>query len=208
MIKTPLFSKDSWVVGAGLLVIICSVIYFPFIQNHFIWDDDKYLTDNPYLNDIDGLKKFWFDLGAMPQYYPLVFTSFWIEHQIWGLDPLGYHVDNVIIHCMNAIILWRILAFLGIKGSWLAAVLFAIHPVQVESVAWVTERKNLLSGFFYLLSLYFFLRFYNPTPNTKTNANEKESWTLYGFSLFFFICALWSKTVAGTLPVAILLIYW
>lgn len=208
MNKFSLFSKTSWVAGAGLLVVICLAVYYPFFQNLFIWDDDKYLTDNPYLNDLDGLKQIWFDLRAMPQYYPLVFTSFWIEHQIWALDPLGYHVDNVILHCLNSIILWRILTLLNIKGSWLVAALFAIHPVQVESVAWITERKNLLSGFFYFLSLYFFLRFYNPTSGAKEDQKEKVSWALYAFSLFFFICALWSKTVACTLPAAILLIYW
>jgi protein O-mannosyl-transferase len=200
--------KTSWMAGAGLLVGICCVVYFPYLQNLFIWDDDKYLTENPYLTDLDGLKQLWFDLGAMPQYYPMVFTSFWIEHQIWALDPLGYHIDNVIIHCLNAIILWRVLSLLDIKGSWLVAAIFSIHPVQAESVAWITERKNLLSGFFYLLSLYFFLRFKNPTPNTQDEHNEKRSWTFYGFSLFLFVCALWSKTVACTLPAAILLIYW
>jgi protein O-mannosyl-transferase len=208
MNKIPLFSRASCIAGSVLLFLVCVVVYFPFFQNGFIWDDDKYLTDNPYLNNLDGLKQLWFDFRAMPQYYPLVFTSFWVENQIWGLNPFGYHVDNVIIHCLNAIILWRILTFLNIKGSWLAAAIFLIHPIQVESVAWVTERKNLLSGFFYLLSLYFFLRFYNPSLSAQENQNIKNSWALYGFSIFFFICALWSKTVACTLPAAILLIYW
>ena len=209
MNKTPLFFKTSWMMGAGLLIIMCCFVYFPVFQNFFIWDDDYYLTKNPYLYDLDGLKRIWFDPLATPQYYPLVFTSFWIEHKIWAFDPLGYHVNNVIIHCLNALILWRILSFLGIKGSWLVAAIFAIHPVQIESVAWISERKNLLSGFFYFLSLYFFLRFYNPDQplNSKEDQNKK-SMGLYGISLFFFICALWSKTVACSLPAVILLICW
>jgi protein O-mannosyl-transferase len=208
MNKVPSFPKISWVPGAGLLLAICFITYFPFFQNYFIWDDDKYLTGNPYLGNLDGLKQLWLDLRAMPQYYPLVFTSFWIEHQVWSLNPLGYHVDNVILHGLNTIILWRILSFLEIKGSWLVAALFAIHPVQVETVAWITERKNLLSGFFYFLSLYFFLRYYNPVPGTQDDQSKEMSWHLFGFSLFFFICALWSKTVACTLPAVILLIFW
>jgi protein O-mannosyl-transferase len=208
MNQTTEFPKNSWM--AGLLILLCCVVYFPFMQNLFIWDDDKYLTENPYLTDLEGLKQFWFNLTAMPQYYPMVFTSFWIEHQVWALDPLGYHVDNLIIHCANVLLLWKILSFLEIRGSWLAAALFAIHPVQVESVAWITERKNLLSGFFYFLSLYFFLRFYSPNQplNASEDQNGKKSWALYVFSLFFFICALWSKTVACTLPAVILLLFW
>ena len=142
-----------------MLVLICFIVYFPFLHNSFVWDDDTYLTKNPYLNGFDGLKMFWFDLRSMPQYYPLVFTSFWIEHKLWGLEPFGYHLDNVIIHCINGLLLFRILSFLRIPGSWLAAVIFIVHPVQAESVGWITERKNLLSGFFYFLSLYYFLVF-------------------------------------------------
>ena len=210
MTKITNFFKTSWMARAVFLVILCSIVYIHFLQNSFIWDDDYYLTQNPHLKKVDGLKRIWFDLGATPQYYPLVFTSFWIEHKFWALDPLGYHLDNIIIHCINAVLLWRILYFLGVKGSWLAAAIFAIHPVQVESVAWITERKNLLSGFFSFLSLYFFLKFYNPDKplNFNEDQNGERPWPIYGVSLFFFICALWSKTVASTLPAVILLIHW
>ena len=210
MSKIFLYFKTSWMMGAGLLVVMCCIVYSPFFHNFFIWDDDIYLTENLLLNDTDGLKRIWFDLRATPQYYPLVFTSFWIEHKFWSLDPLGYHVDNVILHCINTVLLWRILSFLRVKGSWLAAAIFAIHPVQVESVAWITERKNLLSGFFSFLSLYFFLKFYNPDKplNFNEDQNGERPWSIYGVSLFFFICALWSKTVASTLPAVILLIHW
>ena len=141
--------KPSWLQGTSLLAILIFSAYFPTFQNSFIWDDNRYLTQNPYLKDIEGLKRFWLDLSAMPQYYPMVFTSFWVEHKIWGFDPIGYHVDNVVIHYMNAFILWRILVFMEIRGSWLGAAVFAIHPIQVETVAWITERKNLLSVYFY-----------------------------------------------------------
>ena len=210
MSKIFLYFKTSWMMGAGLLIVMCCIVYSPFLHNFFIWDDDYHLTKNPPISDPDGLKRIWLDLGATPQYYPLVFTSFWIEHKFWALDPLGYHLDNIIIHCINAVLLWRILYFLGVKGSWLAAAIFAIHPIQAESVAWITERKNLLSGLFYFLSLYFFLKFYNPNKPLDFNENQngKRPWTIYGVSLFFFLCALWSKTVTSTLPAVILLIHW
>ena len=164
--------KPSWLQGTSLLAILIFSAYFPTFQNSFIWDDNRYLTQNPYLKDIEGLKRFWLDLSAMPQYYPMVFTSFWVEHKIWGFDPIGYHVDNVVIHYMNAFILWRILVFMEIRGSWLGAAVFAIHPIQVETVAWITERKNLLSGLFLFLSLYTFIRFYDPAPGVGSNISK------------------------------------
>ena len=210
MTKIINFFKTSWMARAVFLAILCAIVYTHFLQNSFIWDDDSYLTQNPHLKNVDGLKRIWFDILATPQYYPLVFTSFWIEHKFWGLDPLGYHLDNIIIHCINTILLWRILSFLEVKGSWLAATIFLIHPIQAESVAWISERKNLLSGFFSFLSLYFFFQFYNLDKSSNFNEDQsgKRSWTVYGISLFFFICALLSKTIACTLPAVILLIYW
>ncbi len=201
--------KPSWTFGAGLLALLIFTAYFPTFQNFYIWDDDQYLTQNPFLADFEGLKRIWLDMRAMPQYYPMVFTSFWIEHQIWGLDPVGYHVDNVVIHCFNALLFWRILVLLNIKGSWLGAAIFALHPVQVESVAWVTERKNVLSGLFLFLSMYSFFRFYDPIAGFGPHAKSgKFKFWLYGLSLLLFLCALLSKTVTCTLPAVILLIFW
>jgi len=201
-------NKSSWYFGAGFLAFLTFTAYFPTFQNFYIWDDDLYLTQNPYLNDFEGLKRLWLDMNARLQYYPMVFTSFWVEHKIWGLDPIGYHIDNTLIHCMNVILLWRILVFLDIRGSWLGAAIFAIHPVQVESVAWITERKNLLSGFFLFLSLYSFLQFYKPHLSSESNIRNTKNWPIYGLSLLLFLCALWSKTVTCTLPAVILLIFW
>ena len=127
--------RGSWIAGAGLLIVLLLTAYSPVLQNGFIWDDSRYLTDNPFLTDFDGLKRLWLDVRSRPQYYPLVFTSFWMEYQFWGLDPLGYHVDNVLLHTINAIILWRVLIFLGIPAAWLVSAIFALHPVHVESVA-------------------------------------------------------------------------
>jgi protein O-mannosyl-transferase len=212
MEKTPnSFSNTfnfSWVAGASLLTVLLFTAYFPVLQNGFIWDDDRYLTHNPYLIDFEGLKYLWLEVRSRPQYYPLVFTSFWIEFQLWGLNPQGYHIDNVLLHAINSFLLWRILLFLGVPTAWLISVIFALHPVHVESVAWITERKNVLSGFFYLLSLYTFLRLYISSPIDLSNITSQRPQIIYGLSLFFFVCALLSKTVTCTLPAVILLIFW
>ena len=202
------FFKNSRIAGAGLLVVLLFTAYFPVLQNGFIWDDDRHLTGNPFVTNFYGLKPLWLDVRSTQQYYPLTSTSFWVEYQLWGLNPLGYHIDNVLLHTMNAIVLWSILAFLRVPAAWLVSAVFALHPVHVESVAWITERKNLLSGFFYLLSLYTFLRFYFTGQSVASDENPNRSGYLYGISLFFFICALFGKSVTCTLPAVILLLFW
>jgi protein O-mannosyl-transferase len=214
MEKTPpSFYKTfrfSWIAGAGLLTLLLFTAYFPVLQNGFIWDDDRHLTANPFVTNFEGLKPLWLDVRSTQQYYPLISTSFWMEYRLWGPNPLGYHINNVLLHAMNAIILWRILVFVGIPAAWLVSAVFALHPVHVESVAWITERKNLLSGFFYLLSLYTFLRFYFPGQSVFSNEKliKNRSGLLYGISLFFFICALFGKSLTCTLPAVVLLLFW
>jgi protein O-mannosyl-transferase len=204
------FFKISRMAGAGLLVVLLFTAYFPVLQNGFIWDDDRHLTGNPFVINFEGLKPLWLDVRATQQYYPLTSTSFWVEYRLWGLNPLGYHIDNVLLHTMNAIVLWRILVFLGVPVAWLVSAVFALHPVHAESVAWITERKNLLSGFFYLLSLYTFLRFYFSGLKVFSSENlvKNRSGLFYGLSLFFFICAIFSKSLTCTLPAAVLLLFW
>ena len=118
--------------AAASLVIITAVAYAPVLRCGFIWDDDDYVTENPTLRSLDGLKSMWIDRHATPQYYPLVFTSFWIEYQLWGLNPAGYHVVNVLLHAAGAIACWLVLRRLGVPGAWFAAALFALHPVNVN----------------------------------------------------------------------------
>ena len=143
-----------------LLLLACILLSFAFhwpsLQNGYIWDDDRYVTQNIELRSFEGLKNIWFKFDSEPQYYPLTHTTFWTEYQLWGLNPAGYHFDNILIHGVNAFLVGLILLSLGIPGAWLAATIFAIHPVHVESVAWVTERKNVLSAFFYLLTFYIY----------------------------------------------------
>jgi hypothetical protein len=122
-------------VGATILA------YLPALRAGFIWDDDSYLTRNPLMVTLAGLKRIWIP-GNTPQYYPAVFTSFWVEHHLWGLNPLGYHAVNVAYHALNAVLVWHLCRRLAIPAAWFVVAVFALHPVQVESVAWITERKN------------------------------------------------------------------
>lgn len=145
---------------ALLLLGVTVAAYWPAIGGSFVWDDDKYVTDNWTLRSTDGLKSIWFDPAASPQYYPLTLATFWIEYHLWGLHPFWYHLVNVLLHATSAIILWLLLRRLSIPGALIAAALFAVHPVHVESVAWVTELKNVLSGVFYLAALYTYFRFW------------------------------------------------
>ena len=117
------------------------------------------MANNPLLTAPDGLWRIWFSLDSPSQYFPLTYTSFFLERPFWGLNPAGYHWVNILLHTANALLVWRVLARLRVPGAWLAAAIFALHPVQVESVAWITERKNVLMGFFFLLTLLAWLKF-------------------------------------------------
>jgi hypothetical protein len=143
----------------ALLVLLTICAYLPVLRAGFIWDDDAYVTDNPMLTAPDGWQQIWFSAHHQSQYFPLVFSAFRLERMLWGLNPVGYHAVNVLFHTINALLLWWLLRRLAIPGAWLAAAIWAVHPVQVESVAWVTELKNVLSTLFYLLTLGAWLRF-------------------------------------------------
>lgn len=197
-----LLNRNS--LGACIIILITLVAYTPAIQGDFIWDDDDYVTKNRLLRSADGLARIFLEPRAIPQYYPLVHASFWAEYQLWGLWPMGYHIINILIHSLGAVLLWQVLRQLNIPGSWFAAALFALHPVHAESVAWITERKNVLSGLFYMSSMLCLLSFFKLDSQEKTTF--RRQW--YGPGLLLFICALLSKTVTCSLPAAMLLILW
>ena len=137
------------------LVAITIVAYLPVVRAGFVWDDDSYVEHNATLQSLPGLWRIWSDPAATPQYYPLVHTSFWVEAHVWGVgSAVPFHVTNVLLHAASAVLVWRLVGrLLGGPGAWVAAAVWAVHPVMVESVAWVTERKNVLSGVLYLLAL-------------------------------------------------------
>jgi tetratricopeptide (TPR) repeat protein len=185
---------------ALILVAVTIFAYRPAWNGGFLWDDDVYITNNELLTAPDGLRRIWFSLDSPSQYFPLVYTTFRIEHAIWGLNTSGYHWVNLLLHIANALLVWMVLARLKVPGAWLGGAIFALHPVQVESVAWITERKNVLMGFFFLLTLLAWIAF--------VDGRTKRRWISYGLALIVYVLALSAKTTACTLPAALFLILW
>jgi tetratricopeptide (TPR) repeat protein len=183
-----------------LLVLLTFVAYWPAFHAGFIWDDDKYVTANPLLNAPDGWWRIWFSQDSPSQYFPLTYSVFRLEYDWWGLLPAGYHGVNILVHALNAWLVWRLLERLAVPGAWLAAAIFAIHPVQVETVAWVSELKNLLSFFFMLLALLAWVAFLGKP--------RRAGWAWYAAALAGQALALTAKTTACTLPAALLLVLW
>ena len=181
------------------LILLSLIVYSQAIPGGYIMDDDIHLTDNEnLLQSWHGLWLIWSQPRiANVQYYPLTYTSFWIEYHFWKLEPYGYHLTNILLHCLSAFLLWHILNRLEIQGAWLIAIFFLLHPIHVESVAWITERKNTLSCFIYLLAMISYLQFY-----------IKRQRSCLFISYFCYILALTAKTVTCSLPVALLAIIW
>jgi protein O-mannosyl-transferase len=197
-----------------LIAVLVFWAYFAAIPGGYLWDDDAYVQENTNLRDAEGLGRIWVSPSSSPQYYPLVFSSFWIERRVFGESPVPHHVVNIALHALNAILLWRLLRRLDVPGAYLASLVFALHPVHVESVAWMTERKNVLSGAFFLASMCVSLRWAIPGLRGDQGAWGVDgtrrpglTWA-YLASLLLFIGALLSKTVTATLPAAILIVIW
>jgi len=199
-------SQRRFYLGITAIALLTFLSYANVFKNGYIWDDDVYVTDT-HLADSQGLKKIWTDPSATDHpYYPLTHTSFWLEYQIWQYSPIGSHAVNVVIHLANALLIYFIFAYLSVRGAWLCAVIFAVHPVAVESVAWVAERKNVLSAMFYLSSMFSYL--YAISLKEDRKGSLKIRGGFYGLSLLLFLCSLLSKTSFCTLPVALLLLIW
>ena len=163
-----------------------------------------YVTQNPALHDVDGLRRIWFDTTATLQYYPVVHSVFWVQYHLWGLQPLGYHLINVLLHIVGALLLWRIMTCLNFPGAWLVAAIFALHPVEAESVAWVTELKNVLSAVFYFSAGLCYLHFAGLAGDCAAARRRYY----YAAALVLFVGALLSKTVTCSLPAALALVVW
>ncbi len=185
---------------AVVLTAVTILAYRPAWHGGFLWDDDDYIIKNELLTARDGWQRIWFSLDSPSQYFPFTYSTFRIEHALWGLNTTGYHWVNLLLHVGNALLVWAVLARLKVPGSWLAAAIFALHPVQVESVAWITERKNVLMGFFFLLTLLAWIAF--------TDERTRRPWISYCLALIFYTLALSAKATACTLPAALFLILW
>jgi tetratricopeptide (TPR) repeat protein len=182
---------------AAAIVLAALAAYVPALGAGWIWDDDFYVTGNRTLDDLGGLARIWTETDANPQYYPMTFTSLWIDRHLFGDRPAGYHLENVLLHAAAALLAWRTLRFLGVPGAWLAAAVFAVHPVHVESVAWVTERKNTLCAVFSFAAAFVFLLFALATPGRAPRF--ARAW----IALALFVAALLSKTACAPLPAAL-----
>src|SRR3954452_16160877 len=201
--------------GAGLVLLVVAA-YWPALHAGFVWDDDFMLTNNPVVKSAHGLRYIWFST-ALPDYFPLTSTSLWAEWQIWGMKAWAYHLTNVLLHALSTIVLWRIFRMMRWSGAWIMAAIFAVHPVNVESVAWIAERKNVLAMFFYALTWYALLRSLNGeygrskegnNQNSKVHNTDVLHASWYWLSVIFFLLALLSKTAVVMFPFALLLFFW
>ncbi len=196
----PYPDRRMLITGAIAIVLLMLIAYIPAMRAGYVWDDDKYVTQNPLITASDGLHRIWFSTDMPSQYFPLVYTMFRAEHALWGFDPAGYHITNILLHALNALLLWWLLRRLRVPGAWLAAAIWALHPVNVESVTWITERKNTLSTAFFLGTLLASLRF--------MGADQRGWWKYYLLGLVFCALALFAKTTACVLPAALLVVHW
>ena len=188
--------------GLGVLVVVS---YAPAVLwGGFVWDD-RVITEAPPIRNWGGLWSIWFSPSDLEfwegHYWPLVYTTFWLEHKLWGFAPAGYHAVNVLLHAANTLLLWRLLRRLAVPGAWVVAAVFAVHPLHVESVAWVLERKDVLSALFYLAAFWTWDRFAEE-PYAKGRARR------YVLTLALFVLGMLSKSIVVTLPAALLIRQW
>ena len=199
-----------WLGRLGPAALLCALVligYWPAVHGGFIWDDSVLLSDNAMIKAPDGLYRFWFTTEAH-DYWPLTSTTFWAEWRLWGMDPTGYHVTNLALHALEALLLWAILLKLRVGGAYLAALVFAVHPVNVESVAWIAQRKNLLALLFLLLTTLFFLKADTDDEGRGPRPRFGPGGRWYWLSLTAFLLALLAKGSVATAPVLLLLLIW
>jgi len=200
------WSKRDWFFCL-ILAVITLLAYQPAWNGSLLWDDHANIT-TPDLRSLDGLRRVWFEPRTTQQYYPLLYTSYWIQQRLWGDSTTSYHIVNILLHIGCAVLTLKILRFLRIPGAELAAIIFALHPVNVESVAWITERKNTLSGFFGLAATLWCLKFHESRSRSGTDGPQARGYSNYALALSLFLLALLSKTAVVTLPLAWLVIFW
>ena len=189
----------------GMLVLGLLVVgsYVPAFRADFVWDD-RIFTQTHVVRDWSGLWGIWSspeEIENEAHYWPLTYTTFWLEHKLWGYAPAGYHAVNVLLHVANVLLLWRLLTWLAVPGAWMIAAVFAVHPLHVESVAWVMERKDVLSGLFYLAAFSAWVLFMRETHPGRGRRR-------YLSALALFVLGLLCKSIVVTLPAALLIWHW
>ncbi len=182
------------------LCLAVAISYFPATGADFVWDD-VVLTKARSIHDWSGLWQLWFEPRLLTDYeghyWPLLYTTFWLEHKIWGLNPLGYHLINMTLHAGVVVLVWQLLRRLGVPGAVFAAALFAVHPQHVESVVWIIGRKDVLATLFFLAAVFTYVRFI-----------EQGRRAQYVCSLALFVLGLLSKSILITLPAVLMIWHW
>lgn len=212
------WSKRDWFFCL-IVAVITLLAYQPAWHGGLLWDDDAHVG-GPELRTLDGLRRIWLVPRTTQQFYPVLHTSFWVQQRLLGDSTTGYHLVNILLHIGCVVLVLKILRFLRVPGAELAAIIFALHPVNVETVAWISERKNTLSGLFGLAATLAYLRF---DQSRELDGSSRESSTsfhsprnderhrrrrIYVFAIGLFVLGLLSKTAIVTLPLAWLAIFW
>ena len=189
----------------ALVVLAAFVAYWPAMNGGFVWDDSSWTSQlAPLMADWTGLLRMWTSSTAMQQYYPLMGTTFWVDHQLWGDWTLPYHVENLLLHLASAFLFWQLLKRLGVSGAWLSALVLVFHPTMVESVAWITERKNVLCLTLLLTAMLYYGRFTGYWRN-EAELRRPRDWVV---AFAFFTAALLAKVTAYVMPPGLLLLCW
>jgi tetratricopeptide (TPR) repeat protein len=213
LIAEKLYPAREWLKAAALMAVT-ALFYLPAWHGSFLWDDNTHISDNAVLRVAGGLREIWTNPDATCQYYPLTFSVFWAGYHLWGLNTAGYHILNIFLHGFAAVLLWQLLSRLRVKGALLAGAVFALHPVNVMSVAWMTELKNTMSGSLALGACMAYVRFAGLTTYPSSSDSilkyntPKLHWGYYALSLVLFQLAMFSKTAVSFLPATLLLIVW
>ncbi|MGD0650693.1 MAG: tetratricopeptide repeat protein [Verrucomicrobiia bacterium] len=177
---------------AAVIALAAVLVYLPALRGGFVFDDSVLLVEQPFVHAADGLRRIWFTAEA-PDYYPVTWTAWWVQWLLWGAKPLGFHIVNVLLHALNAVLVALVLRRLDVRGSWIAALIFAVHPVNVAAVAWISEQKTTLSMLFFLMTVLAYLRF-----------ERGGQWRWYATSVGCYLLSLLAKPAAVMWPVVLL----
>src|SRR6516164_6585297 len=216
----PRHWRSSFVVPAAL-ALTTVIVFLPALKAGFVnWDDDTNFLNNGNYRGLGAAQLQWmFTTFLMGHYIPLTWMTFGLDYVVWGMNPAGYHLTNILLHAANAVLFYFVALRLlrlsvpaspadgssaPILGSAFATLLFAVHPLRAESVAWVTERRDVLSGLFCLAAVLTYLQYCGVPDRETGRAHNAPGW--YWASLGFFALALLSKSMAMTLPAVLLLL--
>ncbi len=212
----PIAHRLGALAGVAIIAFAVFLAYGPSVNGGFILDDDRLVYDNDLIKATDGPRQFWCTAKA-DDFWPMTNSALWLEWRLWGMHPAGYHVSNLILHVAEALLIWIILQRLSVPGAFLAAMIFAVHPVNVESVAWIAQRKNTMAMLFFLLSILWYLKdkkwtvdsgqwTEDPAPHHPSFIHHPSSF--YWLSLGAFVTAMLGKGSVVILPVVLLGIVW